>query len=78
CYTTVAAAGRKADLIAARLAHETVGHIWSEKDGVVKPLKEHVLSNGYLARVALTAIEANQLAARVAALEAVLARRCPS
>lgn len=30
-----------------------------------------------VARVALAAIEAGQLAARVAALEAVLARRCP-
>jgi hypothetical protein len=25
------------------------GHVWAEEDGVVKPLKEHVLSNGYLA-----------------------------
>lgn len=33
---------------------------------------------GTLARVALDAIEADQVAARVAALEAVLARRCPS
>jgi hypothetical protein len=32
---------------------------------------------GSLARVALDAIEADQLAARVAALEAVLARRSP-
>ncbi|HYH64132.1 MAG TPA: hypothetical protein VD866_05495 [Urbifossiella sp.] len=33
---------------------------------------------GALARVALDAIEADQVAARVAALEAVLARRSPS
>jgi hypothetical protein len=33
---------------------------------------------GTLARVALAAIEADQVAARVAALEAVLARRSPS
>ncbi len=33
---------------------------------------------GTLARVALDAIEADQLAARVAALEAVLARRSPA
>jgi hypothetical protein len=33
---------------------------------------------GSLARVALAAIEADQLAARVAAIEAVLARRSPS
>lgn len=33
---------------------------------------------GTLARVALVAIEADQVAARVAALEAVLARRSPS
>ena len=33
---------------------------------------------GGLARVALAAIEADQVAARVAALEAVLARRSPS
>jgi hypothetical protein len=32
---------------------------------------------GSLARVALAAIEADQLVARVAALEAVLARRSP-
>lgn len=33
---------------------------------------------GSLSRVALAAIEADQVAARVAALEAVFARRCPS
>ena len=24
------------------------GHIWAERDGVVQPLKERVLGNGYL------------------------------
>ncbi|MBN9518855.1 hypothetical protein J0H58_10105 [bacterium] len=33
---------------------------------------------GALARVALAAVEADQVVARVAALEAILARRCPS
>jgi hypothetical protein len=27
---------------------DTDGHIWAEEDGVIKPLKESVLSNGYL------------------------------